>query len=69
MAKKEDPQRQEQSHMITNVKGRPIPTAPPIAMAIAKSKPASACHDMPLLLCRSYRWARMTDQSLLRQAK
>jgi hypothetical protein len=36
----------EQSQMITNAKGRPIPIAPPITMAIAKSKPANACHDM-----------------------
>jgi len=39
--------------MITNAKETPIPTAPPTTMAIAKSKPASACHDMPPLLCRS----------------
>jgi hypothetical protein len=55
--------------MITNAKGRPILTAPPITMAIAKSKPASACHDTPPLLCRSRRHATMTDQLLLRQVQ
>jgi hypothetical protein len=55
--------------MITNAKGRPILTAPPITMAIAKSKPASACHDTSPLPCRSHRHARMTDQLLLRQVK
>jgi hypothetical protein len=38
IAKKDDPQRQEQNQMITNAKGTPIPTAPPITMAIAKSR-------------------------------
>jgi hypothetical protein len=32
--------------MITNAKGTPIPTAPPITIAIAKSKPTPACHHM-----------------------
>jgi hypothetical protein len=54
----------EQSQMITNASGRPIPTAPPITIANAKSKPVAACHDMLPLLCGSRRHARMTDQSL-----
>jgi hypothetical protein len=32
--------------MITNAKGTPMPTAPPITIAIAKSKPAIACQDI-----------------------
>jgi hypothetical protein len=60
---------QEQSQTITNAKGRPIPTALPITIAIAKTKPTPACHDMSPLLCGSCRAASMTDQSLLRQAK
>ena len=59
----------EQSQMITNASGRPIPTAPPITIANAKSKPVAACHDMLPFLCGSRRHARMTDQLLLRQVK
>jgi uncharacterized Fe-S cluster-containing radical SAM superfamily enzyme len=32
--------------MMTTAKGRPMPTAPPITIAIAKSKPAIACQDI-----------------------
>jgi hypothetical protein len=38
--------RQEQNQMMTMAKGRPMPTAPPITIAIAKSKPAIACQDI-----------------------
>ncbi len=40
---------QEQIQIITNANGKPIPTAPPIIIANARSKPA-ACHDMSRLL-------------------
>ena len=32
--------------MMTMAKGPPMPTAPPITIAIAKSKPAIACQDI-----------------------
>jgi len=32
--------------MMTKAKGTPIPTAPLIIIAIAKSKPTPACHDI-----------------------
>jgi hypothetical protein len=34
---------------MTMTKGRPMPTAPPITIATAKSKPAIACQDITQL--------------------
>ena len=56
--------------MMTMAKGPPMPTAPPITIAIAKSKPAIACQDIYTTpLEGKLSPPRMADQSLLRQVK
>ena len=55
---------------MTTANGRPMPTAPPITIAIARSKPAIACQDITLLAWKeSFRRQRTADQSLSRQVK